>query len=62
MSDKLSDEELRARVELLRRAVLNEGVYLPPHRRLVERLRQERPILYRAIMGLANLWNLVRFR
>lgn len=54
MSNELSDEELRVRVERVRRAVLDEGIYPPYHRRQVTRLRQEWPTLYDAIMELVK--------
>ena len=51
-TEGLGDGELRERVERVRRAFLDEGAYPPYHRRQVERLRQEWPTLYRAILGL----------
>ena len=54
MSDKLDYEELQARVARVRKAMLDEGVHPPYHRRQVERLRQEWPTLYRAIMELVR--------
>lgn len=46
------DHELRGRVERVRKAFLDEGAYPPYHRRQVERLRQEWPTLYYAILNL----------
>ena len=54
MSDKLSDEELRTRVERVRKAMMDEGAHPPYHRRQVEQLRQEWPTLYHAIMYLVK--------
>lgn len=54
MSDELSDEELHARVERVRKAMLDDGVNSPYHRRQVEHLRQKWPTLYNAIMELVN--------
>lgn len=54
MSDKLSHEELQARVGRVRKAPLDEGVHPPYHRRQVAYLRQKWPTLYNAIMELAK--------
>ena len=50
----VNEDGLEVRVGRVRKAMLDEGVHPPYHRRQVERLRQEWPTLYNAIMYLVK--------
>lgn len=50
----VNEDGLKVRVGRVRKAMLDEGVHPPYHRRQVERLRQEWPMLYQAIMHLVK--------
>lgn len=50
----VNEDGMEVRVERVRKAILDEGRHPPYHLRQMERLRQEWPVLYHAIMGLVK--------